>query len=86
MAAAVIREIEPGRWMFWCPGCRGYHWYELSRWSHDGQLDAPTVTPSIVTPATGCHLWLRAGRSFTSMTAGMSLPAEPCLCRHLEDT
>lgn len=36
---------------FWCPGCRGYHSLTTSPggWGFNGNKDAPTFTPSILT-------------------------------------
>lgn len=62
--------------MFVCPGCAedgstGLHMLPVNStehqpsWTWDGNLDAPTVTPSILTskddPARRCHSFLKAG-------------------------
>ena len=61
-----------------CPGCRGMHYITVARpnhcgarWSFDGNLDAPTFSPSVNIsiaadveegiPAERCHYFLRAG-------------------------
>lgn len=54
----------------WCPGCDTLHGVEVTgeppRWEWDGNLEAPTVSPSIL--VTGgisgirCHSFLKAGR------------------------
>lgn len=65
------------RLMFWCPGCHALHGYVLGKpshpggpcWSFDGNLEAPSLTPSLfmnagmgnpVQPV--CHLYLTAGK------------------------
>jgi len=45
--------------VFYCPGCRGTHTFDLSEWKFDGNWDLPTYTPSLMYP--GCHLILRHG-------------------------
>lgn len=49
---------------FLCPGCDEAHAFYLPRWSFDGNLDAPTMSPSLLcrTPSSVCHLFLRRGR------------------------
>ena len=63
--------------MFVCPGCAeiggsGFHMLPVSGdaskrpvWTWDGNLDAPTLSPSILTsgnePARRCHSFLKAG-------------------------
>jgi len=63
--------------MFWCPGCEnergngGLHMLPISgdsngrdMWSFDGNLEAPTLTPSILTGRGTekiCHSFLTAG-------------------------
>ena len=61
---------------FWCPGCDGAHVVAVGggRWSWDGDVDAPTISPSILVtyqgkdagqddaPPARCHSFMRAGR------------------------
>lgn len=87
----------------WCPGCasvrhsgHGLHLLPVSgdvppgvpRWDFDGNLDAPTLTPSILTRirrADGefvCHSFLRNGvweylSDSTHAYSGQSVPAVP---------
>jgi hypothetical protein len=52
----VVRRIqgEPGRFMFFCPGCKCGHsfWTENPAgrpiWKFDGNMERPTVEPSIL--------------------------------------
>lgn len=64
---------ERGRNLFmWCPGCDSLHGVELIReptkWDWDGNLEAPTISPSILTHMNGrdspdkCHSFVRNGR------------------------
>jgi hypothetical protein len=71
-------------WMFWCPACLGRHWWD-GRWSWNGDLERPTVRPSVETAATGCHLFLTDGRvTYTDdcrhPLAGRTVTLEPCRC------
>lgn len=45
--------LENGRIGFWCPGCSEAHWIQVGegsgpRWGYNGNVDAPTFTPSIL--------------------------------------
>ena len=64
-------EITAQNLWFFCPGCQCSHCLNLDasrdgpRWTWDGNLEAPTVTPSVKCLAAGeviCHLWIKAGR------------------------
>lgn len=51
----------------WCPGCDQLHGPEVvnpaKRWQWDGNLEAPTLSPSILTHGTQrCHSFLKAGQ------------------------
>ena len=53
VAKGVLRTIEGGRLMFWCPGCECAHAVATGqgpgpRWSFNGDHDRPTFTPSIL--------------------------------------
>lgn len=62
-------ESEPGtqRYVFFCPGCSGYHFFRTPEWVLKGNEEAPTVTPSILTTfvkeekEVKCHLYIVAG-------------------------
>lgn len=62
--SAVLRRAERGFW-HWCPGCKFMHPLP-DGWTFDGNLDAPTFTPSFkhTWPPTGkiCHYFLTAGQ------------------------
>lgn len=63
--------------LVWCPGCDGLHAIGVRgddgsrpgvEWEWDGDLEAPTVSPSILVkggrngPGTVCHSYLEGGR------------------------
>lgn len=45
-ARGILRTVEGGRLMFWCPGCDEAHVVGPS-WSFNGDYDRPTFSPSI---------------------------------------
>ena len=66
-------NTEHGRMLYlWCPGCDSLHGVELDHppttWQWDGNLEAPTLSPSILTYSGGrdgsrnCHAYVRQGR------------------------
>lgn len=85
--------------VIWCPGCAygrdagGLHMLPVTgdaskrpTWTWDGDLDAPTLSPSILTYASGeqprCHSFLRAGvweflDDSTHALAGHRVPMVP---------
>lgn len=44
------RKVEPDQLAFWCPGCDSAHviGYGPGHWTWDGNLDLPTITPSVL--------------------------------------
>lgn len=60
--------IAPG-WRHWCPGCKWMHVIPTDargqanghKWTFDGNMDAPTFSPSINVVGQ-CHYFIRAGR------------------------
>lgn len=53
-------------WIFYCPGCKEYHGFN-SAWTFDGDLEAPTVSPSLLTTMPGaneyrCHAFIKNGK------------------------
>lgn len=53
-------------YVFYCPGCKNCHHYDLSRWQFNGNLELPSFTPSlrIIGPnnSTLCHLYVTNGK------------------------
>lgn len=55
----ILRSVEDGGLMFWCPGCGRAHQVKVGdgpgpRWGYNGNPDAPTFTPSVLIK-TGHH-------------------------------
>lgn len=50
--SAKLRSTAGGRLAYWCQGCEGVHhvWVEGEGaiWGWDGNVDAPTFTPSVL--------------------------------------
>jgi len=70
----------------WCPGCKSIHRinvnapnkYSNARWTWDGNVDAPTFSPSINIVG-HCHYFIRAGQiqfcqDSTHALAGKTVP------------
>lgn len=73
MTVATIRHwtADDGRTgerlYLWCPGCDGLHAVEVTepakRWDWNGNLDAPTISPSIlVHGSVRCHSFVTSGQ------------------------
>ncbi len=78
--SSVLRRYDGG-YMHWCPACEAMHMIAVeepfdngARWTFDGNLDAPTFSPSVNIAFKGwdrankceavkgrCHYFLRAG-------------------------
>ena len=70
-----VRNLIGGGVAFFCPGCKSVHAVNTSgpRWDYNGNLDAPTFSPSIVVTYSGadtgqddappeiCHSFVRDG-------------------------
>lgn len=48
---AQARLADDGRVMLWCPACDRAHWIHTDLWAFDGNLERPTITPSILVHA-----------------------------------
>lgn len=70
--------------LFWCPGCKCSH-HVGPGWTFDGNVERPTVTPSILVQtrdavgAKRCHLFVRDGSlvflgDCTHELAGQTVP------------
>lgn len=56
------RRTEKGfLYIFYCPGCRREHNFDVreGEWSFDGDWDNPTFSPSLALP--NCHLFVKNG-------------------------
>ncbi|HEY9581095.1 MAG TPA: DUF6527 family protein [Rhizorhapis sp.] len=57
-ASAILRNVEGGGLMFWCPGCDSVHMVRVGdgpgpRWGYNGNPESPTFTPSILVSYNG---------------------------------
>lgn len=67
----VLRSVQGGGLMFWCPGCNQCHRVNIGggpgpRWDWNGDVERPTFTPSIL---------IRQGHY-----APGQLPGDGCYC------
>lgn len=76
--ATSSTDDTTGGYMFWCPGCKEHHGFRTRSpdgkgpvWTFDGNLEAPTFSPSLLCFRTDrdtgkrktlCHLFLKAGK------------------------
>lgn len=54
----LLRDVEGGGLMFWCPGCDGAHMIRHGagpgpRWTWNGDAERPTFTPSVLVSYNG---------------------------------
>lgn len=54
----ILRTVEGGKLLFWCPGCDGAHGVNVGdgpgpRWGFNGDYDQPTFTPSVLVSYNG---------------------------------
>ena len=100
----LLKQPRDGgtEYVFWCPGCKCHHFYHVGcesgpNWQLDGDMDAPTFTPSLLVnaaePRSGprCHLYLTDGRlrylsDCTHDLAGETVPLPDHTVRDTEDT
>jgi hypothetical protein len=79
----VLRDAEGGRLLFWCPGCECCHGIPVepgtgARWGWNGNVEAPTFTPSILTRWTRTLVGDEEMRRLLS--AGQPIPHQDILC------
>lgn len=58
LISPILRAVEGGGLMFWCPGCDGAHMVTVGdgpgpRWGYNGNSDKPTFTPSVLVTYNG---------------------------------
>lgn len=56
----LLRRMDDGRLMFWCPGCDGGHGIQVGagpgpRWGWNQDVEKPTFTPSILVSYNGAN-------------------------------
>ena len=57
-ASSILRTVQGGGLMFWCPGCDGAHLVQVGdgpgqRWGYNGDPVRPTFTPSVLVTYNG---------------------------------
>lgn len=57
---------DDGTLLYICPGCGGHHGVNAERWHWNGDLEKPTLSPSVKhtypeKPPHICHYFIRAG-------------------------
>lgn len=70
MSDKLHRMGDDGRgnvlYAFHCPGCGYGHHIAVPRWTWNGSMDVPTVTPSLLVnqhdPSSRCHSFVKDGR------------------------
>lgn len=60
-------NAELGAYMFYCPGCKCYHSFDVGRWKFNGNFERPTFSPSLLItmpndPNYRCHLFVKDGK------------------------
>lgn len=66
----IDRDGKVIGYSFYCPGCEHMHWYEVPRWTFNGDKGKPSFTPSLLQRSEYgperrprvCHLFLTEGR------------------------
>lgn len=60
--AKVHFQKDINRYLFFCPGCQCGHWFNETTWQFNGDVDKPTVSPSIlVRDKIICHSFVNNG-------------------------
>ena len=71
---AKVKELEPGVWVFHCPGCGYSHPFHTDAakhpthqsWQFNGDVERPTISPSLLVfkdvPLRRCHSFVRGGK------------------------
>lgn len=54
----ILRSVEGGGLIFWCPGCHGAHQVNVGeglgpRWDYNGDPNKPTFMPSVLVTYNG---------------------------------
>ena len=60
-----IEKTTDGKYIFYCPGCKCHHWFTTPRWQFNGDLENPTVSPSIrisIRDKSICHFHIENGK------------------------
>lgn len=66
--ADKFHKVEENFWVFECPACGCLHSVKTPRWQFNGDLEKPTVSPSILVPGSQaendftCHSFIKDGK------------------------
>jgi len=84
---AVVRQATDGKWLFHCPGCGCAHGFQTEplgppTWSFNGDVERPTVSPSILVQSVemtekgraDLDAWLAAGKPIRAKPGFESRP------------
>ena len=80
----ILRSLQGGRVLFWCPGCRTGHQINVFEdenrqgplWGYNGNPDAPTFSPSILCNGT----MPLTDEEHARCMAGEKITTEPLVC------
>ena len=56
-----VIKTKDGKIMFKCPGCNGIHSITEDIWEFNGDMENPTIRPSILNPHAVCHSYVTDG-------------------------
>ena len=56
-----IIKTKDNRYIFRCPGCNNLHSINDKIWTFNGNLENPTIKPSILNPNARCHSFVTEG-------------------------
>lgn len=63
---AVTRDGEIKSYLWYCPACKCHHGGPVDRWTFDGNLEAPTFSPSYLCTYGSlpgrCHTFIKNGQ------------------------
>lgn len=73
----LIRRTSDGTWLIFCQGCGCCHGFD-SRWTFNGNEQAPTLTPSHIHdgPNGRCHIHVTDGKIIFLPDCGHSLAGQ----------
>jgi len=57
-----IIKTKDNRYVFRCPGCNNIHSINDKIWNFNGDLEKPTIKPSILNPDARCHSFVTEGK------------------------
>lgn len=77
---SIYSDAQNRRWTFFCPGCQSKHTISEKTHHFNGDVDYPTLSPSVIYNAEGyrCHFYISDGHiqyltDCTHIMAGQTL-------------